>query len=91
MKKTISDGDSVTLSTFNGLIATPVGVEENENFWKLIGKKGQVLSISPPTSIVTDRVLVRFEANLNEFDLPNHNEVPNSLWIKVSDLTLARN
>jgi hypothetical protein len=91
MKKTISDGDPVILSTFNGLTSTPLDVEENENFWKLIGKKGQVLSMSPPTFIGRDRVLIKFDANLDELDLPNHNEVPNTLWIKVSDLTLARN
>ena len=91
MKKIISNGDSVILSTFNGLISAPIDVEENEDFWKLIGKKGQVLSISPPTCIGGDRALIRFEGNLEEFDLPNHNEVSNSLWIRVSDLTLIKN
>jgi hypothetical protein len=91
MKKPISNGNSVILSTFNGLISAPPDVDKNENFWKLIGRNGVVLSMSPPTFIASDRVLIRFDANLDELDLPNHNEVPNTLWIKVTDLTLAKN
>jgi hypothetical protein len=90
MKNLFSVGDSVYLEYFNGLKLAPLDVDENENFWKLVGQVGKVLSITPPRHIGGDRLLVRFDANLDEFELPNHNEIPNSLWIKSSDLSLVK-
>jgi hypothetical protein len=80
----------VLLGKFNGCKSAPLDVDEGENFWKLIGKRGQILSTSPPKYIGSDRVLVKFEDNLDELDLPNHNETPNTLWIKVSDLIAVK-
>lgn len=88
MSRTFSNGNTVFLVKFNGQKSAPPDVDENENFWKLIGERGQVLSISPPDDIGQDRVLIAFDADLDELDLPNHNEISNSLWIKTSDLSL---
>jgi hypothetical protein len=50
----------------------------------LIGEKGTVIE----DVTRNERALVMFEKNLDEFEVANHNPIPNSLWIKPSDLRL---
>lgn len=88
MKDTISVGKRVVLLTFNGLESVPTNVDEHENFWKLVGRTGEVLSIDRRRHVERNRVLVGFDVDLDELDLPNHNQIPNSLWIRRSDLAV---
>jgi hypothetical protein len=76
----------VRLMSFNGSKYAPDGVEAYENYWRLIGELGAVLEADRPYGVDDDRVLVRFETRLDDWGLENHNEVPNSLWIRSSDL-----
>ena len=74
----------VVLITFNGLTETPKDCLEAENYWKLIGQKGRVLI--KHGKLNNERVLVKFDKDLNSFGLINHNLVENTLWILESDL-----
>jgi hypothetical protein len=78
---------SVRLRSFNGSKKAPEDVEAYENYWRLIGEVGVVLEVNRPTGVDPDRVLVRFEPCLDDWGLENHNEVPNALWIRLSDLS----
>lgn len=83
-------GDNVILKTFHGLKHSETQVNTEDDYWKLIGKKGVIISDikSPHPSFQEkgERVLVAFEDNLSELGLNNHNEHDNSLWIFLSDL-----
>lgn len=77
--------------SFNGLLEAPSDCIPEENFWRLISEKGTV--VQDPTesylyaSFSKDkRVCIVFDSDLNSFGLVNHNPIPNSLWILVSDL-----
>jgi hypothetical protein len=76
----------VKLISFNGTRSAPSDVMAHENYWCLIGEQGIVLETQRPNGIDRDRVLVRFNANLDELGLETHNDVPNTLWIKQRDL-----
>jgi hypothetical protein len=73
---------TVILKSFNGVTEAQTFTEERENYWKLIGQKGEVIENRDED----DRVLVLFEINLDEMKLENHNAIKNSLWIKGTDL-----
>lgn len=75
----------VKLRTFLGTLTPLKKIEESENYWKLIGETGKVIS---DTEFNDGRVLVLFDTNLNELGVENHNPIANSLWIKKSDLEL---
>jgi len=77
-------GDRVKLKTFLGTLKPRTAVYTENNFWRLIGEKGEIID----DIIQNERVLVLFEKNLDEFEVANHNPIPNSLWIKPSDLRL---
>ena len=81
---TFVNGDKVKLKTFLGTLKPRTKVYTENNFWRLIGEKGKVIA----DIIRNERVLVLFEKNLDEFEVANHNPIPNSLWIKPSDLRL---
>jgi hypothetical protein len=76
--------NSVTLKTFLGTVTPKNDTEERENYWKLIGKRGQVIDDNRDG----DRVLVLFEVELDAYKFENHNPIKNSLWISVSDLEI---
>lgn len=75
----------VRLKSFLGTLTSSEKVNENENYWKLIGETGKVVE---DERIKNGRVLVLFKNNLNDFNLENHNQINNSLWLKKSDLEL---
>jgi len=77
-------GTSVKLKTFLGTLVSPKNKEPWNNYWRLIGEKGEVVD----GKIYNGRVLVLFERNLDDFKLANHNPVPNSLWILPTDLEM---
>jgi hypothetical protein len=77
-------GTQVRLKSFSGKLVAPKNKEPWNNYWKLIGQKGIVID----DVIYNDRVLVLFETSLDTFKVANHNPIPNSLWIKPTDLEL---
>jgi hypothetical protein len=77
----LKPGKRVVLKSFNGSLVAPQDVNREENYWQLVGCKAVVEVVND-----TDRALVKFERDLFGFGLANHNEVPNSLWILISDL-----
>lgn len=70
----------VILKTFLGTEYSRKRINQNENYWKLIGQQGQVLELEEK------RVLVKFNCDIDAFGLENHNPIKNSLWILTSDL-----
>ncbi len=86
---TICDGDlhylkpgkRIVLKTYKGSTAAPENLSAQENYWRLIGCKAVVASTNN-----SDQVLITFEANLLSLGLVNHNELPNALWVLISDL-----
>ena len=89
MKSTICDADihhlkpgkRVVLKSFKGSLIAPQNVKPEENYWQLIGSKAVVEFANN-----TDQVLLKFERDLSSLGLANHNEIPNTLWILISDL-----
>ncbi|SFB27888.1 hypothetical protein SAMN05660845_2365 [Flavobacterium swingsii] len=73
----------IKLKLFLGTLAPTKRINDNENYWKLIGEKGKVIDVR---EINDGRVLVLFDKNLDEFRVENHNPIKNSLWIKKTDL-----
>ena len=82
----ISAGDRVRLVTFNGSAAAVRSTAPGENYWRLVGQHGEVVTTLPISGIAADRVLVKFDCNLEDLGLHNHNEISHSLWVKRSDL-----
>lgn len=72
----------VRLRSFNGATETPIDCREDENFWKLIGKTGQIVALKNDR----DRFLVKFDFSVEGFGLHCHNQIENSLLIHASDL-----
>ena len=77
----LKPGKRVLLKSFNGSLIAPENVKPAENYWLLIGSKATVELAND-----SDRVLIQFERNLSSLGLVNHNEIPNALWILISDL-----
>jgi hypothetical protein len=77
----LKPGKRVVLKSFNGSLVAPQDINPEENYWQLIGCKA-VVEVAKDT----DRVLVKFERDLSGLGLANHNGMPNSLWILISDL-----
>jgi len=82
----LSIGTRVVLSSFNGTLSGQSESVDDGNFWLLIGFSGTIVENRVPKGIESDRVLVVFDTSLQEFGLPSHNKIENSLWIKQSDL-----
>ena len=83
-------GDRAILKSFLGRTESPNETRDDEDYWKLIGSAGQILSEevkqNPNFPKLGTQVLVRFEKDPVEMGLACHNDIPNSLWIFVSDL-----
>ena len=77
-------GNKVKLRTFLGTLKPRTAINTQDNYCRLIGEKGEVID----DTIRNKRVLVLFEKDLDEFEVANHNPIPNSLWIKPTDLRL---
>ncbi|MGD0090616.1 MAG: hypothetical protein ABSE73_11915 [Planctomycetota bacterium] len=78
----------MTLKTFNQASVAPSGVSAAEDYWRLIGKTGEVVAGFGAEPHLRKRVLVKFHEDLARSGLIAHNEVPNALWILVADLDL---
>jgi hypothetical protein len=74
--------ERVILKSFLGTTKRRRGTSDRENYWKLIGEKGNIID----DRVTNGRVLFLFESNLDDYRLENHNPIKNSLWIKMSDL-----
>ncbi|UXH78599.1 hypothetical protein [Roseateles amylovorans] len=72
----------VRLKSFNGTLTMPNGCKPTENYWMLIGQVGAVMS----SANLQRRVLVQFDNPAALLGLHCHNEIPNSLLIRESDL-----
>lgn len=77
----LKPGKRVALKSFNGSLIAPENVKPEENYWLLIGSKAVVELTND-----SDRVLIKFDRDLSSLGLANHNEIPNALWILISDL-----
>ena len=77
----LKPGKRVLLKSFNGSLIAPQDIKHEENYWLLIGSKAVVEVCGN-----ADRVLLKFERDLSSLGLISHNEVPNTLWILISDL-----
>jgi len=83
-------GDKVLLKSFHNTIHAPKDIDDTENYWKLIESIGKIISnekrTHPAFLDMGKRVLVKFD-DLEKYGLCCHNEIPNSIWIFLSDLT----
>jgi hypothetical protein len=85
-------GTLVKLISFNGIIEAESDCSPSENYWKLIGCKGQIVQDPGKKGIYAPfsdkpRPLVQFAENVKALGLECHNNVGNSLWILESDLS----
>ncbi|TRX40834.1 hypothetical protein [Flavobacterium restrictum] len=83
--KKIEKNTPIKLKSFLGTVRPKKSINENENYWKLIGEKGKVIDERENDN---GRVLILFDKNLDEFKVENHNPIKNSLWIKKTDLEI---
>ena len=86
----MKDDCRVPIKTFNGTSVAPKDIEQRENFWVLIGKAGTIIDDKLSGDFFSHdglpRMLVRFDGDLDDFGLENHNRSINGLWIKTTDL-----
>ena len=86
-------GDAVVLKSFLGLEISPLNVKARENYWGMIGYSGNVVGEEEehkmPRHKNGERLLVKFNHDLDEMGLESHNEIDNSLWIFVTDLATS--
>ena len=84
-------GDKVILKSFHNITETPKDTNDEENYWKLIGLTGKVVKgekSHPAFKDMGPRVLVEFDGDISTYGLHCHNDLPNTLWIFVSDLSI---
>ena len=79
-------GTIVVLKSFNLLDRAPKRIDPRENYWLLLGQRGQIVEVVPPQGVEADRVLVKFDCDVQMLGLHCHNHVENSLWIKLGDI-----
>ena len=89
VKDRVTTGNHVELISFNGKLNAPTSVPREDNYWLLIGSTGTVVEEIPKVGIKKDRVLIQFDVSVDQLGLACHNEIPNSLWIKRSDLSVC--
>jgi hypothetical protein len=75
----------VLLKSFNGSLTAPKGTKSEENYWSLIGHRGEV--VAPKNA--RGRILVKFDIPVKLLDIACHNEIENSLYILESDLEIV--
>ena len=77
----LKPGKRVALKSYNGSLIAPQVTDPEKNYWLLIGSKAVVELTNE-----SDRVLIKFEREFSSLGLVNRNEMPNSLWILITDL-----
>jgi len=86
-------GDVVEIETFWGSKEPDGEVSQEECYWKLIGKRGEVVDIRdahPAFAQKGPQVLVRFFEDIGLLGLEVHNEVENGLWFFVDDVRVIK-
>jgi len=82
--------DSVVLETFLGTKTTAASTRDSENYWKLVGQRGLVVKVESQSGLPRhergERALVKFDVDVASLGLRCHNEIPNTLWMFISDL-----
>lgn len=78
-------GSRVVLQSFNGSAKAPADCKPSDNYWRLIGSTGTVITHANALG----RVLVRFDEDVAARGVACHNPEPNSLLIAKSDLAPA--
>jgi hypothetical protein len=90
MKDDFEKNSRVILKTFQNTTIAPSDTDESENYWKLIGLTGKVASdekkVHPAFKDKGERVIVEFDEDIKSYGLHSHNEIPNTIWLFVSDL-----
>jgi hypothetical protein len=88
-----SPNESVVLETFLGEKKPTISVRDSDNYWKLLGQRGTVAKNEGQSKMPRHergaRVLVKFDVDVASLGLSCHNEIPNSLWLFISDLRQA--
>ena len=84
-------GTKVKLKSFNGTMKPEKDCSPSENYWILIGCKGEIVQDPKQKDPYANfsnklRLLVKFENNVVSLGLECHNNIENSLWILESDL-----
>ena len=79
-------GVRVQLKTFHGTVEAAPDTDAQENYWVLLEERGLIVKLEPSGDPSRGKALVQFDRRLSELGLMNHNEMPNALWIDVSDL-----
>ncbi|MDR6696576.1 MULTISPECIES: hypothetical protein [Stenotrophomonas] len=86
------NGRKVLLATFLGSKHPPDDVRPSEDYWRLIGTNGTIVLEESQASMAKHqrglRVLVQFPESIRDMGLACHNDIPDSLWIFVSDLAM---
>lgn len=72
----------VILQSFLGTLKPKGSINLRENYWQLIGESGSIIL----EDLKEKKVLIRFDKNLDDLNLENHNPIKNTLWIRISDL-----
>jgi hypothetical protein len=96
MKTKLEIGNRVLLKSFNGTTVPEENTRSDENYWKLISSTGTVVQDPTQKGIYAKyskerRVLVQFDQSVKSINLECHNNVENSLWIRVEDLEILNN
>ncbi len=82
----------IRLKSFLGVLTKDKNTDETEDYWKLIGQSGIIIKKKdkPHPAFLNKglQVLVKFNCDINHYNLISHNEKENSLWIFESDLAL---
>ena len=77
-------GQRVVLKSFNGTKSAPKGTNSSEDYWSLIGSFGTIVRGQRRPG----KVCIVFDEDIQERGLECHNNIPNSLFILVSDLEM---
>lgn len=82
--------EKVVLKSFHGSLRPTSDTRDDENYWRLLGVQGVVVSdgakVHPAYPAKGPRVLVKFDVDPKSLGLNSHNFQQGSLWIFVSDL-----
>lgn len=76
----LKPGKRVVLKSYKGDLDAPHDIEDDDNYWLLIGSKAVVVELKN-----SDQALIKFERDLSSLGLIDQHE-SNCLWVLISDL-----
>jgi len=85
----MKSGNEVKIKSFLGKDKPDETIEDEYNYWKLIGEKGVIIDKRKKHPYYCDRgeqVLVKFEKSLSDIGVEAHNSINNSLWFFLDDV-----